>query len=860
MYRIALTFIVILLILGINSCMQHDKAETQKTFTIDQKFENVKELAKHRTNELFDVLNQDLTKQEVEALKFLYAYMPLSDLADYNGDFYLKHIRITFKSRNEIEWAKNIPDDVFKHFVLPHRINNENLDTARIVFFNELKDRVKGMSMYDAALEVNHWCHEKVEYRPADGRTSSSLATMKTAYGRCGEESTFAVAAMRSVCIPARQVYTPRWAHSDDNHAWVEVWADGKWYFLGACEPKPVLDLGWFNEPASRAMLIHARVFGEYQGKEEINISTSQYDDINVVERYAKTFKQFIKVVDTENNPVSDVKIEYQLYNYAEFYPIASKISDKNGLSFLTTGLGELLIWTSNNDSYGFQKIVIGKNDTVTIVLSNPKFINTRWELMPPAASDILKVDLTEAQISENKKKLQYEDSIRNNYVSTFITKKGFLNTVNKPNLWNYVKNSRGNYNEIIDFISNNKDSDLTKSLLNVVSHKDLRDTKASILNDHLKNSLKYKDDYSSEIFTKYILNPRVANEMLLAYRGFLSEKLLSVIDNDVNKLTNWIKDSIVINNDAQAYNIALTPTGLYNLRVANSKSRNIFFVAACRSFGIPARLEPGTNTPQYLSDDNWNDVFFDGEPKQYKKFDVSFKVNKKNLKFTPQYYHHFTLARFENNRFNTLELGEYIDIDKIEDFQLRDGTYRLITSNRLSSGKILVDIKFLEITKDTIIGLDFPEIEIKKEILGTIKLDKTLNTYKGGSINLQEIQSKKNVIIAIIDPDKEPSKHVLNDIQKVKNDLDKLDNYFVFIIQKENLSAGFKPEYYPNLPNRSKITVTEENPEILLNIKMNIDINNALPMILIVNPNGEIIYFSEGYKIGIGNDILKIL
>ena len=78
--------------------------------------------------------------------------------------------------------------------------------------------------------------------------------------GRCGEESTLLVAALRSVGIPARQVYTPRWAHTDDNHAWVEAWADGKWYFLGACEPEPVLNLGWFNAPASRGMLMHTKV------------------------------------------------------------------------------------------------------------------------------------------------------------------------------------------------------------------------------------------------------------------------------------------------------------------------------------------------------------------------------------------------------------------------------------------------------------------------------------------------------------------------------------------------------------------------------------------------------------------------
>ena len=65
-------------------------------------------------------------------------------------------------------WGKSVPDSIFYHFVLPVRVNNENLDTARIVFYNELKGRVQEMSMKDAILEVNHWCHEKVSYRPSD--------------------------------------------------------------------------------------------------------------------------------------------------------------------------------------------------------------------------------------------------------------------------------------------------------------------------------------------------------------------------------------------------------------------------------------------------------------------------------------------------------------------------------------------------------------------------------------------------------------------------------------------------------------------------------------------------------------------
>ncbi|MEG0578620.1 MAG: transglutaminase-like domain-containing protein, partial [Niameybacter sp.] len=92
-------------------------------------------------------------------------------------------------------------------------------------------------------------------------RTTCPLTTLRNAYGRCGEESVLGVAAFRSVGIPARQAYTPRWAHCDDNHAWVEVWTDGEWHFLGACEPEATLDSGWFQLSASRGMLIQSKVF-----------------------------------------------------------------------------------------------------------------------------------------------------------------------------------------------------------------------------------------------------------------------------------------------------------------------------------------------------------------------------------------------------------------------------------------------------------------------------------------------------------------------------------------------------------------------------------------------------------------------
>lgn len=205
MKRKALTLLLCLMVLGMNA---------ERNFITDAAYRGqvkqayTKKLAQLKLD--FSKESAAATAYEQEALQFLYAYMPVADATDYSYSYYLNNVRATFKAQQEMAWGQTVPELLFRHFVLPLRVNNEALDNARIEFYKELKDRVKGLGMKDAILEVNHWCHEHVTYQPSDARTLSPMACKKTAIGRCGEESTFTVAALRSVGIPARQVYHPK--------------------------------------------------------------------------------------------------------------------------------------------------------------------------------------------------------------------------------------------------------------------------------------------------------------------------------------------------------------------------------------------------------------------------------------------------------------------------------------------------------------------------------------------------------------------------------------------------------------------------------------------------------------------------
>ncbi|HCT29481.1 MAG TPA: hypothetical protein DIW31_01825 [Bacteroidales bacterium] len=851
-----------------------------RTLVHDQ-FIKSKELAKGRSNSLFSIFNKSISLEQKEALEFLYAFMPLSDLAMHNGDYVLAQVNTAIQAKNFFSWGKIIPEDIFRHFVLPYRINNEYTDTARQVFYKELRDRVKGMNMYNAALEVNHWCHEKVSYKGSDERTSGPLTTVRNALGRCGEESTFTVSALRSVSIPARQVYTPRWAHTDDNHAWVEVWIDGKWYFLGACEPEPELNMGWFAAPVKRAMMTHTVVFGQYQGSEEKLQIDDKYTRVNLLANYASTREVAVKVIDGNGKPAPMAKVEFMLYNYAEFYPIATKYSDSRGRCSSITGYGDLMIWVSQNGLFGYKKSSSNDKDTITITLTKPQnkaFIET-FDIIPPIAQSVASADAAKA--AENNVRLQKEDVIRNAYISTFIdsiainklaTSKGFKLKDIAP----YLINSRGNWKEIYSFINSLEPKDTANgfAILRHISEKDLHDALASTLSDHLKSINTYPSidgGISKDNFNQYILAPRIGKEFVTTWRTYLQKAFpkseIEGFRNNPQSLISWIIQNIKIDSISNYYNVALSPESVYEMRVADKYSRNVFFVAACRSVGIPARLEPATRKPQYLKGNNWIDVLFEKQIfTELPKGEVILINQSDDKNFIPQYYSHFTIARLEKGQFITLDYEFDAALKTFPcKLNLEVGYYRLMTGNRLNDGSVKCRIEYFNVEQGKSISIPIIVLPIEAQtgVLGKAETSAGFKSLDNIDFMLSCFMNMKDkaLVVAVIDPDKEPTKHLMEDIKLVKKGIDDWGGQVLFIIANDKLNKTFDPSVYKDLPRSCSFGYDSTG-----------DITNAVdlmcgqnpgpqyPQISIINPNGEIIFYSEGYSIGMGETILKNL
>jgi hypothetical protein len=368
-------------------------------------------------------------------------------------------------------------------------------------------------------------------------------------------------------------------------------------------------------------------------------------------------------------------------------------------------------------------------------------------------------------------------------------------------------------------------------------------------------------------LFEKYVLSPRIADENLSDWRGFLREKMEAItgpMKHDISPLTEWIQKNITLDDEANMHSrTAISPVGVYNLRVADRISRDIFFVACCRSLGIPARINPVTHMTEYCFGNNWYEANL-AKASDWKPVKGFLQLKESVNPFMPQYYIHFTLAKLQDGHFITLEFEEG---RKLSDFPVSmpmdTGKYMLVTGNRLEDGSVLNSLTFFHIEKDKrvrvpvyirlIPGLNSPS--------GKLDLDKLMISVPGQANpqKLSALAAGKKLIILVVDPDQEPSRHILDELATYADHFNKWEGSFLLAMprNKSTVVSVLKPYDLPK-ENAQGIDVNN-NISIALEKLYRQELSDKLPLVVLCDQDGLVYLFSSGYKIGLGEQLLKL-
>lgn len=810
---------------------------------------------------IFEETDKKIKEQEPEtalALKYLYMTMPCSDMGNYSFEIFLDYAKNSVRIWHESEGVKLLPEDIYLNYVLYHRVNEEEIAPCRTLFAEEIskfmeengnETLLSGFNRKKTAIEVNYWCAQEATYHCTDDRTLSALTVYRRGNGRCGEESVFTVNAMRSIGIPSRQVYAPKWSHCDDNHAWVEIWNDGEWYFLGACEPLPILNKGWFTNASSRAMMVHSRWFDQAESGEEKIGTDGMVTMLNELSRYAAVTEFFVKVEDEEGRPVSGAEVSFQVLNYAEFSPVAEGVTGEDGTCSFTTGLGSLAVQISRDGQCECVFADTREQKQIRVIFGKNAGQKDVWEavdMIAPVDTPVNTDMPTAEQTAEGNIRLEKAAARRTAKTEAWVN----------PECEKFLQ---GCFTE-----ENTEDEEeglLREELLNVLTEKDRTDCRAEVLEEHLRFAMPYEEELEHSVFVNYVLNPRIDDEVLMKYREvientFSEEEKLCFRENPASI---WTEVDKRINSipERERASVITTPAGCLKTEVGSILSKKILFVAIARTLGIPARLNPEDRSMEYRKDGRFIPVL----PEAEKNCHIVLKAGDGTQW---KYFQNWSMAKLENGTYTSLRLGGLLWKGDLLEAHLEAGTYRITTSNRLPNGNMFAYVYYFSVDagdkkeismilrqadlEDMLENIELPEFQLRKDEDGN------------EVVQASELTAEGKHILMFLEESREPTEHILNEMMEQPEEFRKICSRILFVVQSQ--TALKDPTISKALSMFPEIQVYYDcfaDHIELLGRRMYVD-HEKLPLIIVTSEKLNGIYATSGYNVGTGEMLLRLM
>jgi hypothetical protein len=596
------------------------------------------------------------TDEEKEAAAFQLAYLSRVDRVSLSPEMLIDNVRLAVQARHEFPWGKTLSDELFLMQVLPHRVAQEPLQNWRRPFYEALKERVSTCSTAtQAALEVNRWCNENATYQATSWRDMGPLTTWKVGLGRCEEEMIFYICAARSVGIPARSCYTPMWGFQDDNHAWVEVYTDGHWHYLGACEPAEALNNAWFTAATQRAALVLSSCYGvppeSATETEPIYRQGTNYTIINSTGVYRDTVALQFQLTFPDGKPADSMNIWAGIFSYGGFQPLARIPTDSNGTGSCVFGATDLMI-SAGNDSLGVFRILQIRpemNRNIALQLSKDFLPPQNFHLQHPAkSSPEIAIptksiqDSMEAIITNLHNKLR--DQGRKVHELEYRAMNPMLDTLSDrfdskwTKLTEVLNDARGNWQELAKVVAHTESAispttivgDLSAPrgdkggviidarkylddllwLLDNMTQKDRWETPADVLSDHLQYAEMtrkfYKKSVPDSLFRQYVLQFIIDREPPLAWRKMLYETLLPLrkkhLGTTALEINLWLMDHVEEFQEKTPFRNQPTPLQVAEMEGGDKRDLAVLAVGCLRVLGIPARMARGDEWAEW-----WN-------------------------------------------------------------------------------------------------------------------------------------------------------------------------------------------------------------------------------------------------------------
>jgi Transglutaminase-like superfamily len=760
-----------------------------------------------------------------------------ADWYEADSEMLMESFNAVLEARKKFPWGRSYSDEIWLQYVVPARVDDEPLQPYRSLFLNEMSARLDSLSsLARAAIEVNLYLGERVGFVSTDWRDQGPLTTLSCGFGRCGELMIMAIDAMRSVGIPARGVYVPFWSASDNNHAWIEVYTEDGWKYMGACEPSTSLNNAWFNQSVFRAGILLTKD-RTHSADNPNAVKTGSGYALNVTENYVPPANL---TVDMPESWGEDDRVWFSLFNFGTLRPLI-ELMPKDGVAQLEIGHGDFVLMGIFEGELFFQPFTaqIGRATNIELDVTRNAPVDFRLTYPWPPLQNIKEPDFIPQHRIDKGNVLRHERDAKRSWNSDWLER--FINEESGDynNLFTTLKRAPGNeaavMNAVLDVPEEQRENAIF--IVSNLSSKDLRDVPYETLKEWVKRTPgEYADN---EELKPLVLDPQIGYEypsvgLPTSYKTKARKyKNLKSIKKDVDRFASQI--------DTLLRQRPLPPITIDNMisdgLKISSVSGAIWWTDRLRRAGIPAKTDPFSDWLEFYYDEEWLPLFpdnpdklgereVDGGVADHYKDPATVTVEWKEATSAPVWESEFLIMPIKESGLPDFRFGYNIDInrDSVSTIvKLAPGTYIVTAGRRNGRGDVSVSLKMLELTED----------ETKTLVLDVVPPIEPPSA-NGMEVTLNDLEWKPNnsgkMHLLVVLGDNEPSKRTRTQAIEFESDkievnlIDNLDGIsegdkkilgltdrdeagtpYVFFFDEDDMLLFTQSGYDLNLPNRMR-------------------------------------------------------
>ena len=536
-----------------------------------------------------------------------------------------------------------------------------------------------------------------------------------------------------------------------------------------------------------------------------------------------------VQVTD-KGQPVPGAPVRFQIVNYSELYTLWETQTDEDGLARFETGPGDLLVYARRGHRVALEKVDLRLQDHLTLELQDSFPAHMTADLVPPEDHS---GSVPYAESARHRELLGQCEAHLAAHRASFTGKDGYpgLAAANAPELRTFLEDPR--------YPQPHKEE-----LLRTLRPKDFVDITGETLADALEAATAARGQYPEDIFRNYILAPRIADEMLLPERLRIRSLFPNGFENPREILT-WMQIHMEILPDQGIDNFYPSAFGCLRYRQVPAFAYDMVFVALCRAFRFPSRLEPHSRTAQWLDNGVWRSI----RP-QEPTVDLTIELPTGKKLNTSE---HFSLGLWDGGDFVTL-IYPGLTLEGRHTFSLQSGLYRITATTRQIDGTASVALWHLMITEDTTLQITPPEDQTPQRLkqiplqLPDGPLQKAIKADPG-----------RNLLLIFADPGSEPTEHLLGEMLDCAQDFRALPCRILLLTETQSALVHPTVQLLKSALPEAELHCLQD-PAALAALHLQMQVGDLrLPFVICADRQGQGVYADANYRIRMAETLLGI-